>query len=150
MTKHGRQYGRIFFAGLSRWASPDRYNISEHTKKINAAKTVDNSMNAYPKGNVKRLFLSLEETAMALGLSVRTMYELRYKHPLYAPDGSRTTKDNPKKDSPLWSNDLVELIAFARSITTQRTRHLTDDEALKIRKGMGNKKRNEYLAFIED
>lgn len=96
------------------------------------------------------LFLTLEQTAKSLGLSIRTFHELRSTHPLYAPDGSRTIVENSKKDMPLWSRELVELIAFARSITAQGVRQLTDDEAFEIKKRMGEKKRREYLAYIDE
>lgn len=95
-----------------------------------------------------RLFWTLDETAARLGLSVRTFFELRDRHPFYAPDGSRTIVDGPKKDMPLWSDDLVRLIAFARTLTIQGVRQLTDDEALKVRKGMGDARRREYLALV--
>lgn len=99
---------------------------------------------------VPRLFWTLEQTAVRLGLSVRTFYELRDSHDLYAPDGTRTLAENPKKNMPLWSDELVRLIAFARTFTIQGVRHLTDDEALKIRARMGEAKRHEYLALLDD
>lgn len=99
---------------------------------------------------VPRLFWTQEQTANRLGLSLRTLFELRKSHPLYAPDGTRTIIANPKKDLPLWSDDLVQLIAFARTLTIQGVRQLTDDEALKIRVRMGEKKRRQYLAHIDD
>ncbi len=55
----------------------------------------------HPAAQIPRLFWTLEETAARLGLSVRSFFALREKHPLYAPDGSRTIIDDPKKDMPL-------------------------------------------------
>ncbi|MCD7896143.1 MAG: hypothetical protein LUG50_05640 [Planctomycetaceae bacterium] len=119
-------------------------------KKLKQSDAVSYNDTSYSAKPVQRLFWSLEETASMLGLSPRSMYELRHQHALYAPDGSRTTKGDPKKDSPLWSDELIRLIAFARSKTLQGVRQLTDDEGLKIRKGMGDKKRREYLSYIDD
>jgi hypothetical protein len=51
---------------------------------------------------------------------------------------------------PLWSDELVQLIAFARSLSVQGTRNLTDDEAYLVRKGMGDAKRRVYLAFVDE
>ena len=96
-----------------------------------------------------RHFLTLEQTAESLGLSVRSFLELRRGHRLYAPDGSRTIVADPKKDMPLWSDELVQLIAFARSKTVQGVRQLTDDEALEVRIAMGDAKRRQYLALVE-
>ena len=103
----------------------------------------------HPAEPVPRLFWTLEETAVRLGLSVRSFFVLREKHPLYAPDGSRTIIDDPKKDMPLWSDDLVRLIAFARSISSQGVRQLSDDEAFKVRNGLSESRRREYLTFAE-
>ncbi len=103
----------------------------------------------HPAEPVPRLFWTLEETAVRLGLSVRSFFVLREKHPLYAPDGSRTIIDDPKKDMPLWSDDLVRLIAFARSISSQGVRQLSDDEALRVRNGLSESRRREYLNFAE-
>ncbi|MDR1745524.1 MAG: hypothetical protein LBS30_07210 [Planctomycetota bacterium] len=103
----------------------------------------------HPAEPTPRLFWTLEETATRLGLSVRSFFVLREKHPLYAPDGSRTIIDDPKKDMPLWSDDLVRLIAFARSISSQGVRQLSDDEALQVRNGLGEARRREYLTFAE-
>lgn len=99
---------------------------------------------------VPRLFWTLEQAAKRLGFSVRTFYELRESHPLYAPDGSRTIVEKPRKDNPVWSDDLIRLIAFARSFTAQGTRQLTDDEAFKVRVRMGEEKRRQYLALLDD
>lgn len=104
----------------------------------------------HPADPVPRLFWTLEETATRLGLSVRTFFELREGHPLYAPDGSRTIVDSPKRPMPLWSDELVRLIAFARTISAQGVRQLSDDEALMVRNGMGDARRREYLAFIAE
>lgn len=109
-----------------------------------------NGTSRHPADPVPRLFWTLGETATRLGLSERTFFELRDKHPLYAPDGSRTIVDNPKKDMPLWSDELVRLIAFARTISTQGVRQLTDDEAFKVRKAMGEARRREYLALVDE
>jgi hypothetical protein len=103
----------------------------------------------HPAESIPRLFWTLEETAARLGLSVRSFFVLREKHPLYVPDGSRTIIDDPKKDMPLWSDDLVRLIAFARSISSQGVRQLSDDEALRVRNGLGEARRREYLTFAE-
>ncbi len=103
----------------------------------------------HPAEPIPRLFWTLEETAARLGLSVRSFFVLREKHPLYAPDGSRTIIDDPKKDMPLWSDDLVRLIAFARSISSQGVRQLSDDEAFRVRNGLSDARRREYLAFAE-
>lgn len=97
-----------------------------------------------------QLFLTTDQAAKSLAFSVRTFHELRATHPLYAPDGSRTIVENPKKDMPLWSIELIKLIAFARSFTAQGVRQLTDDEAFEIKKRMGEKKRREYLAYIDE
>lgn len=97
----------------------------------------------------RRHFLTLEQTAESLGLSVRSFLELRRGHQLYAPDGSRAIVADPKKDMPLWSDELVQLIAFARSKTVQGVRQLTDDEAIEVRIAMGDAKRREYLALVE-
>ncbi len=102
----------------------------------------------YPVASVPRLFWTLEETAERLGFSSRTFKELRDKHPLYIHDGSRVIVDNPKKDMPLWSDDLVRLIAFARTLTAQGVRQLTDDEALQVRNGLNEARRREYLAVV--
>lgn len=126
------------------------YSPGAIMKKSKRSDVFDSDSAVYVEMSMQPWVLSLEETAKALGISTRSMYELRYQHALYAPDNSRTTKEHPKKDSPTWSTELVRLIAFARSKTIQGTRQLTDDEALKIRKGMGDKKRREYLAYIED
>lgn len=99
---------------------------------------------------VPRLNLTLEQVADSLGISVRTFHQLRVSHPLYAPDGTRTIVEAPKKDMPLWSAEIVRLIAFARSFTAQGARQLSDDEALEIRKRMGEKRRQEYLAYLDD
>lgn len=40
-----------------------------------------------PADPVPRLFWTLEQTAERLGFSVRTFFDLRDKHPVYAPDG---------------------------------------------------------------
>lgn len=104
----------------------------------------------HPADPVPRLFLTLEETAACLGLSVRSFFELRDKHGLYEPDGMRDITDDPKKILPLWSDELVRLIAFARTISTQGVRQLTDDEALKVRTAMGEARRREYLALVEE
>lgn len=98
---------------------------------------------------VSPLYFTLEETAHRLGVSIRTLHELRKKHLLYAPDGSKAVSDSPKKDSPLWSDDLIRLIAFARSKTPQGVRQFTDDEALKIYKSKRDQMRRDYLAYIE-
>ena len=99
---------------------------------------------------IQPLFWTLEQTAARLGLSTRTFFELRQQHEFYAPDSSRAIAEQPKKDMPLWSNDLVNLIAFARTLTLQGVRQLTDDEALKIREAMGEAKRREYLKYIDN
>lgn len=101
-------------------------------------------------GHAPQLMWTLEQTARLLGISVRTFHELREQHPLYSPDGSRTIVSNPKKDMPLWSDSLVRLIAFARTITIQGVRQLTDEEALQIRIRLGEAKRREYLAVLDD
>lgn len=98
---------------------------------------------------IPRHFWRLEEVALQLGISVRTLFQLRESHPLYEPDGSRTASDNPKKTHPLWSDELVRLIAFARTLTVQGTRQLTDDEAFRVRQRLGEKKRHEYLALLD-
>jgi hypothetical protein len=98
--------------------------------------------------SIPRLAWSLDQAAARLGLSTRTFFELRATHPLYAPDGSRTIVADAKKDMPLWSDDLIRLIAFARTLTPQGVRQLSDDEALKIRNAMANAKRTEYLAYV--
>lgn len=98
---------------------------------------------------VPRLAWTLEQSATRLGLSVRTFYELRESHPLYEPDGSRCLGENPKRDMPLWSEDLIRLIAFSRSLTAQKVRQLTDDEALAVRRSMEESKRRQYLALID-
>ena len=100
--------------------------------------------------SVTKLAWTIEETAYLLGMSIRTLHELRNQHPLYQPDGDRTVIENPKKSMPSWSNELVQLIAFARRLTAQGTRQLTDDEAFRIRVRMGEKMRQHYLGFIED
>ena len=104
----------------------------------------------HPVNPIPRLAWTLEQTATRLGLSVRTLYELREKHPLYKPDSTRTIVDDPKKDMPLWSEDLVQLIAFARTKTIQGVRQLSDDEALKVRNGIGEGRRREYLAMVNE
>lgn len=111
-----------------------------------SATTIPGGLSFVP---VRPLFWTLEQAAGQLGLSVRTFFELRERHPLYAPDGSRNLAGDPKKAMPLWSDDLIRLIAFARSLTAQGVRQLTDDEALKVRMGMGEAKRREYLAFVD-
>lgn len=99
---------------------------------------------------VRPQFWTLDEAAQQLRLSSRSFFDLRNKHPLYAPDGSRTILDAAKKDMPLWSDDLIRLIAFARSLTVQGVRQLSDDEALKVRQGMGDARRREYLSYVEE
>lgn len=112
-----------------------------------SAATIPGGLSAAP---VRPLCWALEGAAAQLGISTRTLFELRERHPLYAPDGSRNLSEDPKKAMPLWSDDLIRLIAFARSLTAQGVRQLTDDEALKVRKGMGEAKRREYLAFVAE
>lgn len=101
-----------------------------------------------PEKWVPQLCWTIKQTAYRLGISERTLRELGAKHPFYAPDGSRIIIDNPKKDMPLWSEELVCLIAFARGISCQGVRNLTDDEALEVRNGMNEARRREYLAYI--
>ena len=98
----------------------------------------------------KKLAYTLDETAKRLSISKRSFFELREKHPFYKPDGSRSIVDNPKKDMPLWSEELVCLIAFARSLTVQGVRQLSDDEGLKIRQAMNDIRRHGYLALIDE
>lgn len=111
--------------------------------------TVSPVISRHPADPIPRLFWTLEETATRLGLSVRTFFDLREKHPLYAPDGNRTIVEDPKRPMPLWSDDLVRLIAFARTMTAQGIRQLTDDEAMNIRNAMGETRRREYLALVD-
>ena len=99
---------------------------------------------------VPRLFWNLQQAAARLGFSTRTFYELRESHPLYSPDGSRTIVENPKKTNPLWSEELLQLIAYARTLTAQGVRQLSDDEAYRIRIRMGEEKRQRYLGFIDE
>lgn len=100
---------------------------------------------------VPRLLLNKEETAHSLGISVRTLDELVAQNPqLYGPNGSRVIKENPKKDMPLWSADLIEFLAYVRSRTPQGVPPFTESEALKIRNQMSEEKRRFYLKFIED
>ena len=98
----------------------------------------------------RRLFHTQKEVAHMLGFSERNFLEVKKSHPVYAPDGTRTIVANPKKDMPLWSDELIRLIAFARTLTIQGVRQLTDDEALKIRIRMGERTRRQYLALIDD
>ena len=108
------------------------------------------AISRYPAKRVPPLAWTLEETATRLGLSVRTFHDLREKHPFYAPDGSRNIADDPKKRMPLWSDELVRLIAFARTFSAQGVRQFTDDEGLEIRKAMGDSRRREYLALLDE
>jgi hypothetical protein len=99
---------------------------------------------------VPRLAWTLEQAAARLGLSTRTFFELRASHPLYEPDGTRCLGENPKRNMPLWSDALVNLIAFARTLTIQNVRQLTDDEAFRIRVKLGEETRRQYLALIDE
>lgn len=100
--------------------------------------------------SARPLSWTLEQTAQQLGISPRTLFALRDKHPLYAPDSTRNIDDDPKKARHMWSDELVKLIAFARTMTAQGARQLSDDEALKVRNSMGEARRREYLAFISE
>ena len=98
---------------------------------------------------VSQLFWTQEQTARRLGISVRTLFELKEKHLLYKPDGMRNVDDHPKKPRWSWSDGLVNLIAHARSLTVQGVRQLTDDEALAVRRAMEESKQRQYLAFLD-
>ncbi len=98
----------------------------------------------------EKLFYTLKETAAMLGLSERQFSLLRDTHPVYAPDGSKSLTPHPKRDTPLWSVELIRLLSFARSFTMQGTRQLTDDEGLKVRQSIGDTRRREYLALIDE
>ncbi len=98
---------------------------------------------------LQKHFYKKEEAAAMLGIAARTLDELRDMHPLYKPDGTRSLQENRKKESPLWSRELLELIAFARSISSQGVRQLTDDEGLKVRQGMEDSRRRQYLSYID-
>jgi hypothetical protein len=113
---------------------------------VSAAERLD----ALSSSPIRPLYWALEPAAKQLGLSSRTFFELRDKHPFYAPDGYRNLSDDPKKRLPLWSDDLIRLIAFARSVTPQGVRQLSDEEGLKVRKGMSDAKRRDYLAFVDE
>lgn len=109
----------------------------------------DNKKPKYSEG-VQKLYYTLEETTQRLGISIRSFFELREKHPFYKHDGSRAIVDNSKKNMPLWSAELVELIVFARSLTVQGVRQLTDDEGLMIRIGKEDTRRREYMTFLNE
>ncbi|MCD7897648.1 MAG: hypothetical protein LUG50_13395 [Planctomycetaceae bacterium] len=96
----------------------------------------------------QRAYLNPLEFAALLGISKRALMNERKKHSLYDPDGSRTVSGR-KKEMPLWSAELVTLIAFARSTTAQGVRQLSDDEALAIRRAKESKKREYFLAFLD-
>ena len=99
---------------------------------------------------VPRLFWTQEQAADRLGISVRSFFELRASHEFYAPDGSRCLAENPKRDMPLWSDDLIRLIAFARSLTAQKVRQLSDSEGIAIRRAMEESKRRQYLSLMSE
>lgn len=110
-------------------------------------------VNESPRGanvQVSKLFWNQDETAAKLGISPRALFELKQKHPFYKPDGSWAIVENPKKQMPLWSDELIKLIAFARTMTEQGVRQLTDDEALKVRSGLNENKRRNYLAYVDE
>lgn len=92
---------------------------------------------------VDPLSKNMREAADRLGMGITSFWALTKKHPLYAPD-SMVGAD------PRWSEDLLELIEFARRVTPQGVRELTDEEALRARRGMTGKRRYEYLKMAED
>ena len=96
----------------------------------------------------KKFFYTQQETAEALGLSLEQFKLLRKEHPVYEPDSSASLKSHPKRDTPLWSADLVELIALARTFSAPGVRELTGDEAFEIRKNMNKEKLQRYLAYL--
>ncbi len=131
--------GQQYLGRLVEWCSGSHLNLEADEKKVFGGTVPTPS----------KLFWNLEETAAKLGISVRTFRDIRELHPFYSPDSSRVIVENPKKDMPLWSESLVQLIAFARTLTEQGVRQLTDDEGLKIRKGMNEQKRAAYLSYID-
>ncbi len=97
----------------------------------------------------RKFFYTQKEAAKALGLSEKQFFNLKQSHPLYAPNGSKSLKPDPVRGSPLWSEELIKLIAFARSCSVQGLRQLTDDEGLKVRQGMEDSRRRRYLSYID-
>lgn len=148
-----RVKGQAYIPSLEKIPLPE--TVEGHPS-CNVTNYIQFNMTEAPRAVVRetvtppKLFWNLEETAARLGLSIRTLFELRHMHPLYAPDGARTARECPKKQVPLWSDALVELIAFARSMTAQGVRQLTDEEGLKVRQTLADGKRQQYLSQVKD
>lgn len=87
--------------------------------------------------------LNAEESANRLGMGQTKFRDLVKSHPFYSADSCNGSDKR-------WSDELLTLIEFARRITSQGVRELTDDEGMQVRMGMSNKRRLEYLGIAEE
>lgn len=99
-------------------------------------------------GTVVKLGWNSLEAAERLNLCPTSFNELVKSHELYKPDNSRTVKGINPLNTPLWSDELLQLIFDARHITPQGIRRFSDDEALAIRRSMEERRRSEYLELV--
>lgn len=100
--------------------------------------------------HVPRLVWNAQDAAEILGMSVWALLDLRHKHPLYRPDVERSGLGRPGKEPkdprPMWSDELLKLIAFAWRKTAQGERQYTDDEAYQLWLDMNEEERERYMA----
>lgn len=122
------------------------YNL--HRKDQAMRKTGSGEDSKLPKVVVP-LFWTVDEVATMLRLSASS-FEIVRKHPFYEPDSTRVVKKGRgNKKLPLWSTELVELFKDARREVVPGVRMFSDDEGLRVRRGLLESKRKEYIEKAE-
>lgn len=125
----------------------DRHCLGGAAPLCGAAFFPENDMPRRIKGrvtHVEPLLLNMEETAIKMGVSSTALYLLREKHELYEHDCEGPTRGEKGKGPPMWRNDKIELIVFARTKTPQGIRQYDDDFALQLWNKMQAQRDREY------
>lgn len=93
--------------------------------------------------HIEPLLLTVEEAALALGVSMDAFYRLR-EHPLYKHDSDAPTRSEKKEGQPRWRQDKIKFIVFARSLTPQGDRQYDDDFAFQLWNKIQEQQDREY------